>query len=495
MNALQAGDLIHLLPELILVGAAVFLTLLDLALPRRFGRSALAWLTLAAIAGSAAAVAMKLGDEPVRLLNDSYRIEDYANLFKLVFLGGGALVVLMSIGSIRDDEIPHKGEYFYLFLPALVGAMVVASSGDLITLFVGLELLGISSYVLVGMRKGSGTNNEAAFKYVVTGAIASAILLYGFSFLYGMSGSTNLGAIRNALIQNYEQYDAMIYLSFFLVLAGFALKVAAAPFHAWAPDVYEGAPTPITAFLAVVSKLAAFAILFRVIYNVYALNSHLYKDVLLALAVLAAAAMILGNALALKQYKVKRLLAFSGIANAGYLFVPLAANFSLTHYNNFSELLYYGIAYAVMNIGALAVLMAVSNRGENEELSAFAGLYHRAPWTAAAMTILLVSLAGLPVTGGFFGKLFILLGAMQTELYWLGAVMIVTSVVSFYYYFGFIRQMYMRSSGSTPLSLTGPLAVAIWICTVLTLALGFAPHIVIGYMTDLFQLQSDFLIG
>lgn len=509
LQRLTAGDIVHLAPELSLVITAVILSLLDLLFPRSFNRNVLGWLSLLGVAVSAAFV---IGDisllnpagavqpiEPITLLGGSWRIDDFANLFKLLFLAGTALILFMSIGNVGEDDIPHKGEFFYLFLPATIGAMVMASSGDLITLFVGLELLSITSYVLVGMRKKQYASNEGAFKYVVTGGISSAVILYGMSFLYGMSGSTNLAAINQALGQNYASFEPLIYVAFFLLLAGFGFKIAAAPFHMWAPDVYQGAPSPVTAYLAVVSKAAGFALTFRVLYSVFALGgllqTSIHTDFLTATAVLAAAAMIVGNFVALRQKNMKRLLAYSGIANAGYLLVPISTHFGMVHFSNFSELYFYLIAYVFMNIGAIAIFMLVSESARSEDISAFAGLYYRAPVTAVAMVILLLSLAGLPVTGGFFGKLYIMLGTLQMHNYWLAAVMIGTSVISFYYYFGIIRQMFLRSDsedkGIKP-SVTGQ--ITIWICVGATLLTGFFPHVVLQFIETVFSVPNDLFI-
>jgi NADH-quinone oxidoreductase subunit N len=513
LQRLQATDLAHLAPELTLVISAIILSLLDLFLPSRLNRNFIGWLALVGIVVSAVFVGMDIrminpvdeatqlitSSEPIQLLGQSYRIDDFGNLFKLLLLVGTGLIVLMSIGSVKDEEIGHKGEFYYMFLPAVVGAMIMASSGDLITLFVGLELLSITSYVMVGMRKKNLASNEGAFKYVVQGGISSAIILYGMSFLYGISGSTNIAEINQAISGHYTDYKALIYLAFFLLLAGFGFKIAAAPFHTWAPDVYEGAPSPVTAFLAVVSKAAGFALTFRVIYSVFGLGAilqtEIHSDVFLALSVLAAIAMIAGNAIALRQKSLKRLLAYSGIANAGYLLVPISTQFGIVHYSNFTEFFFYLIAYLFMNIGMIAVYMMVSETTQNEEISAFAGLYYRAPLTAVATVILILSLAGLPVTGGFFGKLYILLGTLQVHKYWLAAVLIGTSIVSFYYYFGIIRQMFMRSTyNESEFKSTIPAMITIWICAGATVALGVVPHIVIGWIEKIMSLPNDFFI-
>lgn len=496
---LHGSDLAYLAPELTLVISAIVLSILDLLMPKQTSRTVLGWLAIVGVVISAAFIISRLGGETIALLNQSYRIDDFANFFKLIFLAATGLIIFMSLGSVKKEEIPHAGEFYYLFLPATLGAMIMASSGDLITLFIGLELLSITSYILVGMRKQQLASNEGAFKYIVMGGISSAFILYGMSFLYGMSGTTNLAGINEAL-RSDPSFNALIYVSLFLLLAGLGFKIAAAPFHTWAPDVYQGAPTPVTAFLAVVSKAAGVALLFRLLYNIYyglgdPTNAPIHTDVFLAVSVLAAIAMVAGNVAALRQKNVKRLLAYSGIANAGYLLVPLAVQFSQVHYSNFSELGYYTIAYVLMNIGAFAVLMVVSQSTGHDELSGYAGLYYRAPMTAIAMVILVLSLSGIPVTAGFFGKLFILLGSLLVHKYWLAAVMIGTSVISFYYYFGVIRQMFMRSQGaSSEVKVSVPLGITIWICALFSILLGFFPQWILRYLEQIFTLSQDFFI-
>lgn len=503
--ALTLSDLWYVTPELILTGFAVLLTLLDLVLPRRASQYVVGWLTLVGLLVSGVFVVLLMSDLTrtdsgvVELLAGSYRVDDFGNLLKLVFLGASAFIVFSSLGAVKDEDVPIKSEMYSLVLPATLGAMVMSSSGDLITLFVGLELLSITSYILVGVRKKNKLSSEAAFKYFVTGGTASAFILYGMSFLYGITGSTNVAQIRVNLGSAIENSEALLYISFFLMLAGFAAKLALAPFHAWSPDVYQGAPTPVTTFLAVVAKGAAFAMLYRIFINsanlVPAGESFLQQDVFLGLGILAAAAMIVGTAGALRQRNFKRLLALSGVANAGILLTPLALGFADIHTSMFSEFIYYLVAYAFMNIGAFTVLLIVTRDSGNETVSGFAGLYHRAPWTAGAMTVLLCSLAGLPITGGFFGKLFILFSTIQTKTYWLAAIMLVTTIVSYAVYFSIIRQMYMRS-GTTDsrLKLTVPATITIWLCTAATLVLGFLPVPILNWINDLFSIPVDFLV-
>lgn len=502
LNGLSFHDLGYLAPELTLVISAVILSLLDLFLPVRMKRTLLGWLTVLATAVSAAFVIARLGtDQPISLLGQSYRIDDFANLMKLVLLGGTGLIVFMSLGTVKEEEIQHEGEFYYLFLPAVLGGMIMASSADLITLFVGLETLSITSYIMVGIRKKNPLSNEGSFKYLVQGGISSAVILYGMSFLYGMTGSTNLYEIRMAIDMPSAGTDfgPLIYISFFLLLAGFSFKVAAAPFHTWAPDAYQGAPTPVTAFLAVVSKTAAFAITFRVlVYLFYVLlegndAAPVGHDAFLALAAVAATAMIIGNTMALKQTDLKRLLAYSGIANAGYLLVPVATGYSLVHHSTFEELLFYLIAYLFMNVGAFAMILLMEKSTGDTGVKSLAGLYYRAPWSSAAMLLILLSLAGLPVTGGFFGKVFILFGSIQNHQFWLAAVMILTSVAAYYFYFGIIRQMFMRrDEESSEVKLTVPLAITLWLCAAVGVLMGFFPQVILDGIGHVFNFTTDF---
>ncbi|TFE28980.1 NADH-quinone oxidoreductase subunit N [Cohnella luojiensis] len=507
LQTLTWSDTWYLAPEIVLSAFTILLILLDLFLPSKVNRNVIGWLTLAGLIIASVFVVLlllSLGSEAeadsaagsYSLLSGSYRIDDFGNLLKLVFLGASAFIVFSSLGTVREEDVPVKGELYYLILPAVLGAMVMSSSGDLITLFVGLELLSITSYVLVATRKRSRLSSEAAFKYVVTGGVASAFILYGMSFLYGVTGGTNVFVISQGMSAALENYEALLYISFFLMIAGFAVKLALAPFHAWAADVYQGAPTPVTAFLAVIAKGAAFAMLYRIFMNTVFLafdsDNTMKNDIFLALSVLAAAAMIVGTVGALQQRNVKRLLALSGVANAGILLTPLALSLTEMHASLYSEFLYFLLAYAFMNIGAFSVLTIVTRDSGNEALSGFAGLYHRAPWTAAAMTVLLCSLAGLPVTGGFLGKLFILFGTVQTHTYWLGAVLLLTTVISYAVYFTLIRQMFMRSGAiDSGLLLSIPAAITIWICTIATLVLGLMPVPILEWINDIFSVSTD----
>ncbi|TYP75683.1 NADH-quinone oxidoreductase subunit N [Paenibacillus methanolicus] len=512
VGAFTWSDALYLAPEGLLIVVALLLILIDLALPSTFGRNKLGWLTLAGLLGSGGLVIWRMAEVAgvraeengssgvIRVLADSYRIDHFAGTLKLIFLLAAALVVLMSNGTMKREETPNRGEYYYLMLPAVVGAMIMVSSGDLITLYVGLELLSVTTYVLVGMRKQGAKSAEAAFKYVVTGGLSSAFILFGMSYLYGVGGSTNIGAIANVFqTQGIAGLSPLLAVGLFMLIAGFGIKIAAAPFHAWAPDVVEGSSSPVAAFLAVVSKGAALAVVFRIVYNIVFFadspDGDIAGDTFLLLLVLAAASMLIGTLTALRQRQLRRLLALSGVANAGYLLVPLGLSLKGMHASNFGELLLYLLAYTLMTIGAFAVVATVTQAADDESFGSFAGLYHRAPWTATAMLVFLLSLAGLPLTGGFFGKLFILFGAAQSGAYWLVAVMAVSSVISYYFYFAIARQMFMRTEGEdTRVPVSGATGAVIWMCVLGTLVLGVWPGVVFDLVNTHFSIVGDLLI-
>jgi NADH-quinone oxidoreductase subunit N len=472
-------------PELIVLVAAALLSIIDLFMKEDRDRRWLGGIGLLAILTAGVMTALQLGNSPYEILADTYRVDDFGLSLKLILLAGAALLFLSAIWSVRQDGIQAHGEYYYLLLAALLGGMLMTASADLITLFVGLELLAISSYILVGLRKRRMESAEAAWKYVVMGGVSSAFILYGMSFAYGLTGTTNLYEMQVRLADVYGGgYDWFIYLSLFLMMLGFGFKVAAAPFHMWAPDVYQGAATPVTAFLSVVSKTAAIALTFRVVMGGY---FFLYQNPVeapwsaQALLILAAVSMVVGNTVALRQTHVKRMLAYSSVAHAGTLLVPLATLGFL-----FESLTYYLIAYLFMTLGAFTVLSLVEHHTGSEKIRAFAGLSRKNPRLAAVMALFLVSLAGIPVTAGFFGKFYILAGAVGTQNLWIAGVIVVTTVISYYYYFGVIRMMYFRPP-ATEERLRIPLGpgTVLLVAAVGTLALGFMPQWVLDWFAVL----------
>lgn len=462
-------------PEVILIAAAFALLALEAFLPRE-KKAMVPWLALIAIAVSIAVAATRLGVPLTAYSTALYVVDDFATVFKFVLLLGAALSLLLAIGSRRDAELP--AEYAYLLLFATAGAMVMASALDLVVFYVGLELLSIATYVLVALQRRSVRSPEAGLKYLIVGSVGSATILYGLSFLYGVSGSTSFAQIALSLQNNWTTYPALLYLSFALILAGVAVKLAAVPFHLWAADVYEGAPTAITAYIAVVSKAAVLAFFVRFFIWVYGQKMPELAELI---GWLAALTMIVGNFGALVQRNIKRLLAYSSISQAGYLIVPFAvlgqATALGTMWQGLSAIAFYLFAYAFMTIGAFAVFAVVANARASEDVDAFAGLYRRSPWLAAAMAVFLLSLAGMPLTAGFTGKFMIFLVAFNTSQFWLGVILFLTSAVAFYYYFGILRAMFAREpvGDAEGVASSVPMRALIGICVVGTLVLGIVP--------------------
>ncbi|MBA4495973.1 NADH-quinone oxidoreductase subunit N [Paenactinomyces guangxiensis] len=476
-------DLKVMAPELVIVSAAALLSVIDLVLKESVPRKIIGVLSLLSVIAAGVFVGMGFDHPSYQILGDTYRIDPYSLTFKGIILAGTALVLLFSLGQKKEDPEAKEGEYYYLLLTAVLGGMIMVSSADLITLFVGLELLSLSSYILVGIRKKELQSNEAAWKYVVLGGVSSAFILYGMSFVYGLTGSTNLFTIQQRMMEALNGgYELIIFLSLFLMVVGFGFKIATAPFQMWTPDVYQGASTPITAFLSVVSKTAAFAFVMRILLIAYVplINTGAWEEVVgPLLIIIAALSMIVGNTVALKQTNAKRLMAYSSIAQAGYILVPLATLGLMP----FSSMAYYLLVYLFMTMGAFCIIDLVTRESENEKISAFAGLHRKSPWLAFAMSVFLISLAGIPVTAGFFGKFYLLTSAVSSQKFWLAGIMIVTTIISYYYYFGIIRQMYFRSAPSVaaiPVPWTAGLVIVIGLAG--TIGLGIYPDAVVQFL-------------
>ncbi|MCQ6274632.1 NADH-quinone oxidoreductase subunit NuoN [Bacillus sp. V3B] len=490
-----------MMPEFIILGVATVMTLLDLFMPKGLKRKILGWI---GFAGILAAIVSLIGllDYPVTtILFDTFRLDSFAKAFKLILLVGAALVMLLAISyEPKEGLTEYRSEFFYLFLTALLGAMIVTSSGDLITLYVGLELLSLSSYILAGLRKENRRSNEAAMKYVVNGSISTAITLFGVSYVYGLTGTTNIAAMREILLAlNDSQSVYLLVISFLMIFVGLSFKIAAAPFHMWAPDVYEGAPTPVTAFLSVVSKIAGFVLLVRVMLSIFAnavTDGPNSTSILLTMedtiAFIAGVTMVVGNVVALQQKNMKRLFAYSSIAHAGYILVAIA---SLSLFM-FDSLWFYLIAYLFMNLGAFAIIQTLTEKSDSEDSSHFSGLYTRAPILAVAMAVMILSLAGIPGTAGFIGKLNIITGALVREQanYVLVSVMIATTVISYVFYFGIMVQMFFRKAKvKDPIKIPVGTGIVIGVCAVATVLLGIFPNIAFDFLQAQFYEFGDFL--
>ncbi|GLB59035.1 NADH-quinone oxidoreductase subunit NuoN [Cytobacillus sp. NCCP-133] len=487
-------------PEFIILGVATALSLLDLFMPKAQSRKILGWIGFAGILAALVSLLGLVGHSTESILFDTFRLDSFAKAFKLLLLIGAAMVMLIAISYELNEGLEEfRGEFFYLFLAALLGAMMMSSSGDLITLFVGLELLSISSYILAGMRKRNLQSNESAMKYVINGGISTAITLFGMSYVYGLTGTTNLKTMAGFLTTVYdEQHIYLLGLAFFMIVVGLSFKLATAPFHMWAPDVYQGAPTPVTAFLSVISKTAGFALLVRILFSIFANTPSGDAEgmpMILTLqdyiAFLAGATMIIGNLIALRQRNIKRLFAYSSIAQAGYLLVVIAT-MSLFM---FDALWFYLGAYLFMNLGAFAIIQHVTHKSGSEDISQFAGLYRRAPFLAIAMAVFLLSLAGIPGTAGFIGKLNIFMGALvpQEGHYVLVSIMIAATVVSYFYYFGVMVQMFFRPAADVgkikvPAALTAVISISI----AATILFGVVPNIAFDFLQGNFNQFTDF---
>ncbi|PEP61971.1 NADH-quinone oxidoreductase subunit NuoN [Bacillus pseudomycoides] len=496
MNTLLSLSWHLMVPEFIILGAAILLSLLDLFL--KFDRKYLGLGAIGAAVLSLIALITLYGEPAGDILSGSFVLDGFSKGFKTLLLIGAILVLCMAMSDDKKEPIQDKGEYYYLFLMAVLGAMFMASSVDFITLFIGLELLSLSSYILVGIRKTNRTSNEAAMKYVINGGIGTAITLFGMSYLYGITGATNIIGMQEVLMQGVDgSIQLLLSLAFLLLFVGLSFKIATVPFHMWAPDVYEGAVTPVTTFLGTISKIAGFIMMIRLFLMVFgAIPVHgseqtVFANMSVYIAVLAIITMIIGNVVALKQYSVKRLFAYSGIAHAGYLLVPLVALSPFT----MDSMWFYMLAYLLMNIGAFAVIHGLILQSGKENFTIFSGLYKRSPFASAAMTIFILSLAGIPGTAGFIGKVNIFLSAFTASSahYVLASVMMGTTVISFVYYFRILQQMFFRKSSEEDLvHLPINLKVVISFCLIATVLLGILPAIGYNFFYEYFPLMKDF---
>ena len=437
--AVYSDLLLSLLPELVLTGWALVL-LLFVAWRHRTARDLriAGWLTLVALLSTAIAVwwlwwnraALRgLGLVAMVALDDFRWVADW------VFLGAAALTVLISFAYLEREQLLIP-EYYVLLIFATLGMMVMAAGADLMVIFLGLELMSVAVYVLAGLDRRRARSAEAALKYFLLGAFASGFLLYGIALAYGATGTTNLGLIGGQ-VSTMGKPSIMLLAGLALLIVGFAFKIAAVPFHMWAPDVYDGSPTPVTAFMATGVKAAAFAALFRVLNQAFAPVAA-WQDILWWLAVVT---MIGGNLFALGQRSLKRMLAYSSVAHAGYMLVAVTAGGAA----GTSAFLVYVIAYTLTSLGAFAVLSAKGRAGESDVLiDDLAGLASQRPWLAFALAVCMLSLLGFPGTAGFIGKWYILIAATSAGQNTLAAILVLTSVVSAGYYLPVIMAMYMK---------------------------------------------------
>ncbi|MGM7703051.1 NADH-quinone oxidoreductase subunit NuoN [Pseudalkalibacillus sp. Hm43] len=481
-------------PEFTILIVATLLSLIDLFMPAKASRKPLALLGLLGVVVAIVFAVFQIGEPTTSILFDTYRFDSFALAFKLLFLVATGLILVLAMDYEGEHNWQYRGEFFYLLLTALLGAMMMASSADLITLFVGLELLSISSYILAGIRKKNLQSNEAAFKYVVNGGIATAITLFGMSYVYGLTGTTNLYGIAEGLTSPIvEQNKFLLLMAFVMLLVGLSFKIAAAPFHMWAPDVYQGSPTPVTTFLSVVSKTAGFALILKIFLisflSVQGWHNTVVLDLQPYIAFVAGVTMIVGNVIALRQRNIKRMLAYSSIAHAGYVLVPFVSLSLLV----FKATWFYLLAYLLMNIGAFAVIQFVTEREKSEDMTAFSGLYARSPFVAVMMSVFIISLAGLPFTAGFIGKFGIFMSALGTGHYVLASVMIATTVVSYVYYFNVLVHMYFRKGILERIRPSVGMLIVMIVCAVGTIAFGVYPAAALEFFHNGFDMSQLFV--
>lgn len=474
-------------PELILTAVILFILVYDL-----FTSDDLKWtipvIGAAGVLAAAIPVLTLAASGTARsLFGGAYVVDGFSLVLKGIFLGSAFLVLLMSVQYVQEGPY-YKGEFYFLLLSAVLGMLVISSARDLITLFIAIELVSSPTYLLAGWRKRDTKSNEAALKYFLLGVVAIAVTLYGMSLLFGVTG----GALKFADIAAWMSLPtsasayAVVAMSVVFIITGFAFKISAVPFHFWAPDTYEGAPTPVAAFLSVASKTAGFVGLFTLLYLAFPAQTAIWRPLIYGLAI---ATMTVGNLIALKQKNLVRLLAYSSIAQAGYILAPFAAtgpNGQL-YSAAFASSVTYLLIYSVMNLGAFAVLIAVARRTGSARISDWSGLGKYAPGLALAMSFFLLSLAGIPPTAGMWAKIFVFrsvvnAGGISNAI--LAGFMAINSVIAAFYYLSVVKRMWFdlapdELSEEGPIRVPATLATAIAIMAAITFGLFVLPDIAV----------------
>ncbi|MEE9259966.1 MAG: NADH-quinone oxidoreductase subunit N [Candidatus Scalindua sediminis] len=467
-------DIKSIAPIIIMTIAGIVVLMADVFFKRAL-KDKLAYLSLIGIIIAGVVTFTQIGPT-VYSFSDTFVVDNYSVFFNFIFLVSTAIVILMSVSYIKQEGINY-GEYYTLILFATMGMMLMAGGSDLITIFLGLEIMSISLYVLAGFRRNRLDSNEASLKYFLLGAFATGFLLYGIAMLYGATGTTNIKEIAAFLANNPPLSNPMIIMGSSLLIIGFGFKIACVPFHKWTPDVYEGAPTAITAFLSAGPKAAAFAAFFRVFLVSLPGLEPKWSTILWVLAVLT---MTVGNVVAIAQTNIKRMLAYSSIAHAGYALIAIVAANSL----GTASMLFYMLAYIFMNLGAFAVVIVLGRKGEeNLMIEDYNGLGYKHPLLAITMSIFMFSLAGIPPLAGFVGKFYIFSAAIKSGYVVLAVIGVLNSVIAVYYYLRVTVAMYMKPPARefAPLSLSTYMIVALIISIWGTIHLGIFPARIIEF--------------
>ncbi len=480
-------------PELLLLGLGALVTTLDLVYLERIRKwmPSLTGLTFLVPLIPILTLWNQSEELPRVMFDGAYVIDRYALALKVLFLLSGYVVVLLSADYMFEGDY-YDSEYYQLLAAAVLGMVVMSSSRDLISIFIALELISIPAYLMAAWRKRDLKSNEAGLKYMLMGVFATAIMLYGMSLLFGFAGDTRLAAIAEALDRG--ESAPLITLALIFTIIGFGFKVSAVPFHTWAPDTYEGAPTPLTAFLAVASKAAGFVALINVVLVGFTAQADVVEPFMW---VLAAVTMTVGNLIAIRQTNIVRMLAYSGIAQAGYMLAPLAVygqDFSGTT-NPANAIVNYLLVYAAMNLGAFVVVILVARKTRSGEISSYGGLMNYAPGLGAAMTIFLFSLAGVPPVGGWWAK-FQIFNVLTQNASWAGitlaVIAAVNSVVAAFYYLNVAKQMWFLpepTGDHTPIRYPAALGTALAITVIATIVFGILPGIT-GDLSDFTNLAA-----
>ena len=474
IHAPESIDLIALAPVLVLSVFAMAVLVLDLWAGKN--KTLLMFVSLVGLLMTAISAFAK-HPLPAFAFTDSYIVDHLSLFFICIFTLSSALAILLSI-EYNEREGVKAGEYYSLILLCTVGMILLASSTDMIMIFLGVEIVSICLYVLAGIRRDNTASNEAALKYFLLGAFATGFLLYGMTLVYGSTGSTNLFKIAEFVKSDSAQSNPLLLMGIVLLVIGFGFKVAAAPFHMWAPDVYQGAPTPVTAFMAVGPKAAAFAAFFRVFSEAVPNLAPSWEILLCTIAVLS---MVVGNLGAIMQTNIKRMLAFSSISHAGYLLVAIISKSSLAG----SSLLFYMLSYAFTTFGAFGIIILLGRKGEeNLELENYSGLAYKHPLMALSMTVFLLSLGGLPPFAGFVAKFYIFSAAIEEGFVTLVIIAVLNSAISFYYYLKVVVFMYMKEpAGEFQISLTPMTLFVVILGLIGTIELGIFPDTIISLTT------------
>ncbi len=465
-------------PELTLLAFGALVTVMDIVWLERGRRLTSSVASIALLVTMIPIITLALDGEDRVMFGGAFVVDNYALVMKAMFLLVGYVVVLLSTNYVAEGDY-WENEYYGLLLSSILGMVLMASARDLITVFVALELLSIPAYMLASWRKRDLKSNEAGLKYYLMGVFASAIMLYGMSLLYGGAGSTLLTDINNAVSVDGSP-SAIVVMGVIFVIIGFAFKVSAFPFHTWAPDTYEGAPTPVTAFLSVASKAAGFVALLNLLFVGFFGRDDVYEPLIW---ILAAASMTVGNLIALRQTNLVRMLAYSGVAQAGYMLAPLAVASDVGD-AALTATVTYLLVYAAMNLGAFAIVLAVARKTRSAEIDSFKGLFGYAPGLTIAMTVFLFSLAGIPPLGGWWAKFRVMEAVIDAESasgVVLGVFVAVNSVIALYYYARIGLGMWAEDApdgDTTPIRVPASLVSALAITVALTIAFGVYPPLV-----------------